>query len=747
MALVDPYDPCPCGSGKKYKWCCHKAEPYVERSVRLQESGQGESCLGPIEEGLAKLPGNNLLLLNKAVVLMSLERDDEAAAAVDLLLSREPSNPMAIELRSRLSVVREGPAAAVARFQAALRAADESARKTLAPSALLIANALVRSVEIPPALKHAELAAEIAEDPELIGEAKEHLAEIRRNPRIHPWLKQPLALSPAPSGLDPESADSFNQALGWAREGLWDAAAAAFELLSANRGASLAADRNVGICRLWLADDQAAVAALRRFIAASPATTDVVDLAVISELIDPAKDPEQVEEVTMTWPIRDRRDLIARLVDHATVARDEPDEEEEGDDDSEPEDEFLLLDRPKLKEQEGLSAAQVPNVLADIAVGRETVKLIAFDEGGLNAIMDQFSAIAGTAVPPSHPKVKVTRRVDRAEVAEGRQAYLPPALDATEQERLLREKWAEYVQDRWADVPRATFGGRSPAQLAKSGHAEVILRAAILALETKFAFAKADWAALRARLNVPEEPAIDPATVQIDDVSPGRFRFIPLGALDDDRLVALDRRAGELGQIEVHLDCCREIVRRGHLISDRKVAAIRVYPALISAAVAAGDRQAAFDLLQEGRAAALAADSSSGASAWDMTEFQLLVRFDGPEVWVPKLLELSDRYKGSAQFGQALSAFLVQLGLIRLIPLQDRPGEFATDARLLERLIGLYGPKVQSASDYLGISASKGGIWTPGSETKGGSIWTPGAEAPGQAQGQGEDKPRIILAR
>ena len=42
MALVDPYSPCPCGSGQKYKWCCQKVEAYAERAQRLVENGQYE---------------------------------------------------------------------------------------------------------------------------------------------------------------------------------------------------------------------------------------------------------------------------------------------------------------------------------------------------------------------------------------------------------------------------------------------------------------------------------------------------------------------------------------------------------------------------------------------------------------------------------------------------------------------------------------------------------------------------------
>ena len=52
MALVDPYAPCHCGSGQKYKWCCQSVEAYVERSQRLLDNGQYELALNPLIEGL-----------------------------------------------------------------------------------------------------------------------------------------------------------------------------------------------------------------------------------------------------------------------------------------------------------------------------------------------------------------------------------------------------------------------------------------------------------------------------------------------------------------------------------------------------------------------------------------------------------------------------------------------------------------------------------------------------------------------
>ena len=45
MAAVDPYAPCPCGSGEKFKWCCHKIEAIADRAQRLYDGHQIEAVL------------------------------------------------------------------------------------------------------------------------------------------------------------------------------------------------------------------------------------------------------------------------------------------------------------------------------------------------------------------------------------------------------------------------------------------------------------------------------------------------------------------------------------------------------------------------------------------------------------------------------------------------------------------------------------------------------------------------------
>ena len=51
MAGIEPYAPCPCGSGQKFKWCCHKVEAHADRSQRLFESGQVDAAIEALDSG------------------------------------------------------------------------------------------------------------------------------------------------------------------------------------------------------------------------------------------------------------------------------------------------------------------------------------------------------------------------------------------------------------------------------------------------------------------------------------------------------------------------------------------------------------------------------------------------------------------------------------------------------------------------------------------------------------------------
>src|SRR4051812_1051825 len=104
MAVVEPYAPCPCGSGQKFKWCCQKVEHQAERAQRLFESGQIEAAVQVLDEGLRKEPDNAWLLTRKALYQVRLGQADSAKASLRLVLKKNPKHFGALTVLSRLVI-------------------------------------------------------------------------------------------------------------------------------------------------------------------------------------------------------------------------------------------------------------------------------------------------------------------------------------------------------------------------------------------------------------------------------------------------------------------------------------------------------------------------------------------------------------------------------------------------------------------------------------------------------------------
>ena len=157
MALADPYSPCPCGSDKKFKWCCQKSEPYVEKSNRLAENGQYDAAIAALDEGLLKHPDTPWLLLRKALLLVVQQQPEAAASTVDAVLRKQPDHLGAAVLRTRFALANEGPVAAAAALQQALSRTRPESHARLGRVVALVAEELGKHHLYPAAFKHFEL--------------------------------------------------------------------------------------------------------------------------------------------------------------------------------------------------------------------------------------------------------------------------------------------------------------------------------------------------------------------------------------------------------------------------------------------------------------------------------------------------------------------------------------------------------------------------------------------------------------
>jgi hypothetical protein len=756
VMAVDPYSPCPCGSGQKFKWCCHKVEGYAERSLKLYENGQIEQALGALAEGLKKEPDNAWLLSRKALILTREDRPEEAKEALRPVLARQPRNLGPLALMTRLVLATEGAAAGVAMLHQALIAFPKAERRGLLPLVRMIGAVLGETSHFPAARQHLMLALTMGgadPNPEVVST----LRSIIRNPTTPLWLRNDDLLSPAPEGLSGEAATRFSQALGWADEGLWSAAAAAFETLTADPVAGPLAERNLGLCRLWLAADDAAVAALRRYTARVPVTTDTVDLEVLCQILTSEEGEETVEQLQLVWPVRDRPALLEALGADPAVYHEGKGPIDPSDEHAPEAEVFVFLDRPDpfrgpdggvTDGGAGLSADAIPKIVGRVYVGLEFAALESFDDGRLDGLSERFTTLAGASLTPAHPRTKVLGKVLRPNLALTWEWQLPEGTSRETALRLSREQGSKLIQEVWPTIPRKFLAGRSPLQAAGSPGAELPLRAAVRLLESSRELWRDgfDFAVLRNRLKIGPEPEVDPETVDPATIHLSRLSYIPAERLSGEKLAAVYKRSRNAVAHEAIEPSALALVKRPDVMEAQEIEPLAVYGDLASVASLHDRHQDAADWLRRGRQADVAANRARNAPQWDMLEIQLLARTTEPEVWVPELAVILERYHENHDATRVITLGLVEMGLLEMGSTPDRPGEILIDPRPLQALLQTYGPRVTTTSGRLGVSAARPEIWTPGAATGStGGIWTPGSTPP--PGGGGEKKNIIITGR
>jgi tetratricopeptide (TPR) repeat protein len=743
MAGVEPYSPCPCGSGQKFKWCCHKVEAYADKAQRLFDGGQAEAAIKMLDEGLRKEAGNPWLLTRKAVMQIRQGEPEPAKGTLREVLRRNPKHFGALILLTRCVLETEGPVNGAGMFQQVLASVEDEARPQLSGLAKVVAMLLGEAGHFPAAIKHLELCESLG-DPE---QAVSALRNIDANPHITPWLKDRLELAKAPEGLDADARRRFDEALALASNGQWAPAAGAFDYLAGHDHGG-EADYNLGVCRLWLGDEAGAVGPLRRRSKRLGQSIEAVDLEALAQQIEPIHPDDRVEHVQLTWPLRNREALLATLRSKPDVLDEGPSPIDPTDPESPEADGFALLDRTALEKQDGkgLRAEQVPRILGRVAVGTTTVALETHDDGRVDSLGDRFTALAGSAIAPAHPRTKVLGEDSRSSLALMAEWVYPEGIDRAEADRIDAEQRVVAIRDVWPITPMAYLGFRTPERAAADGNAAVPLRAALCQYEMHRELEKAglDFAALRARLKVEPEPAIDPSTVDIARLPIARLASVPVEKLDDDLLLQHYRRTRRALIPDAMEATSLEIVSRPSMVEQGQIDTLSVFVDLASLALSKGDKVASREWIAKGRQAEPPVRRIPNAPLWDMVEIRLKARSEKPEDWVPELAIVLERYAQDPAANQIILMNLVELGLVRLSPNPDDPGDILLDSRPLQAVLAQYGPRVTTASGRLGVSATKPEVWTPGgpASSSGGGLWTPGS---GSGNSPSGDKPKLIL--
>ncbi len=130
--MFQPYDPCPCGSGKKFKWCCQSFYSDIRRADAQFEQGQHETALRQIDEVIKTHPQSTEALGTKARFLANLGQTEQADEVLELAFAINPNYPNGLLMRAQLRMNEGEIGGAMLLARRAAEAYDPAAHESLA---------------------------------------------------------------------------------------------------------------------------------------------------------------------------------------------------------------------------------------------------------------------------------------------------------------------------------------------------------------------------------------------------------------------------------------------------------------------------------------------------------------------------------------------------------------------------------------------------------------------------------------
>lgn len=715
---IDPYQYCPCGGEKKIKFCCSKdIVPEIEKVLRAIQGEQRVSALDSLNK-LIKEHGERLALLAlKAEVQLALEQTKDAEKTITKFLEAAPYNSVALALSAIMETERGNLEAAVEQLQRGVEYVEQLFPEALYSAIGVVAQALLQSGDVLAARGHYLMQAGIVGDRDQTPVTI--LTRINMLPELPQLLKQDPAYAECPH--DVPWRGEFNAALKSARRGAWLAACESLTSLSQKVPGQPAILRNIAILRGWLGQREEMLQHWREYARhADVPWDDRVEAEALAQLLDPASATDALDDVLVSYPVKNTDELMEKLLTHKCIAKapvDPAEFAEEGQ--PPPKAVFWLLDKPVPASGIGITRDTLPNVLGDLYVfGKQTdrparLELSITRDAAFEAGKQSIVEIAGDCLSGA-PSETVEGQVSRVATALQWRWRMPDDTPPEQRAKLIEEQQQEVLMNRWPELPLAVLGGKTPRQAAADPAKQVAVQAALLLLELadEDRGGKFDFNALRRSLNLATREPIAPADVDALLLPIVRVRWVDVEKISDEGLLTLYRRS-VLKQAHVAVrHVAAEVLRREHLSAqiDRE----ETYEVLIRVA---RDSAQALEYIE--RAKAEAAAKRQSPARWLLAELSIrLMRMEG-EAATRLLQTLQSRHLNEPGISQALYELLVGYGVI------------APDGK--PRPVGEAHPGPAVAAEPPAAPAAASKLWTPESAAAAAGeqkskLWIPGMD-------------------
>ncbi|MDZ4782685.1 MAG: hypothetical protein SGJ19_20760 [Planctomycetia bacterium] len=703
---ADPYANCPCGSGKKLKFCCGPHWPEIERIERLFDSQQDLAALDAINKLEATLPHHAHLMNMKIDLLFAQGRREEAEALQKEFIAAHPDNVNA-RYRRAAELLDAGEIEQAARLWYDTFA---STGNTMTGVGLVVARATATA-----ALMAGHFAAGrtllnilMALDPKdtTIRDLAVQMMSADGQPPICRELP-PLRQRP----VDPRWNDEFAAALAPTPLADFPRAEALFAVLSEKAANEPAVWGNLALLRAMLANPQGASEAYARLAACDIPWDDAVEAEALSVVYRQDASGAIVEILKAAFELSDVDRALELLSAEKRCGR-LPSEMLRRDDEDGPPPRaaFLLLDRPQITDASQVEAHDIPVVGGEISIfGKETDRparlvLGAFGQPAFDQAIASVRQLLGEPLPPFGER-EIVGSILAEQHAMSWRPHLPATTTADRYYELQVAHERLAVQKNWPDTPNLALDGKSPRSAASDPALRRRLAAALslLELSSQSLLAPADFAPVRAELKLEAPAPIDPTATAADGtpipIPVMRLSRIDASKLSDEDLFhELDRAGAYAASASVaHLGA--EALRRPSVTGETRM---RV---LLLIARNASDSRSSVKYIQEIQR--LAVQAKTSPAPFLIMELRVRLSRREPEEIQRLLQTLMTKHAREPGVAQAVGTILQELGLVGPDgrPTMPPPGAASAAA---EDPGQLWTPESAAASP------AKGGLWMPG---------------------------------
>jgi tetratricopeptide (TPR) repeat protein len=710
---VDIYAPCPCGSGKKIKFCCNSISEEMDRIARLMEGNQPRVALQQLGILDRKHPRNAWIGTTRAMLMMDLNEDSAARDLLKQILEIFPDNELAIVLYAVAMIRCDGHEAA----KKAIHRAFQKGAKKLPSMVCDIASSLARehaeAGRLLAAREHLALALRLAPE-DRRQELFVQLLELDGADEI-PYPMRGSHLIPTITGSD-ELQKEVRKAQKYAAVGCWSIAADVFTKLANAEPERAELWHAAGLCRLWDGDENTGSESLHR---AARLYTDIgiaVECETLAQLLDEKWTLDVIEECGLTANVKSVSRLLSILDGIPRIQRLEVPADDAKE--SNPVAAYVILNRdPNEADPTSLTLESAPRILGKVIIRDADLKsntpsslfLVAFRGPKLDESKAILSAAGEELLEWDNPGVEPQVMGLIAKESEILENYwhLSPRTPIIHRRELLRQFWHGIVEDKWPRQPLRALGGKTPDEASTDPSLKVPLLAAIYVLDS--ASQRRDRGlrlnALFSRLKLSPLPTLEVSPdAALGGLSIMQLHRLPLDRLNDPQLITVVNRSMLIRHDETLYEVLKLVVDRPSCTGQLDLA--RVYRLLSEIASAQGHRDAAIAWIDRGRQLPVPEGKTSFQTAWVWDMAELGTRLEDPSD--PRLKTLLHRFV--TYYGPKVP--------------QIRPH--------IEQTLAAYNiPSPWESLDLINPAEMQdfGGIWSPGGSEPVGTakkLWIPG---------------------